>query len=134
MGPVESGLFCFMGIVYFVGFFICIFILLFKDSKNTNIKENLFMSSNCLYLQINALTTNFRSKFRVNSYTDSYVHFVANTCSDIASVCVYRTSEKCFRVMFYHSHLQNCKVSDYKSFRTLSELCHYLDTLSFVLV
>lgn len=98
------------------------------------INEKLFLSSNCLYLQINTHTSYFRSKFRVHSYTDSYVQFVANTCFDIASVCVYRTSEKCFRVMFYHSHLQNGKVSDYKSFRTLSELCYYLDTLSFMLV
>lgn len=98
------------------------------------INEKLFLSSNCLYLQINAHTSNFRSKFRVRYYTDSYVHFVANTCCDIASVSVYRTSEKCYRVMFYHSHLLNGKVSDYKSFRTLSELCYYLDTLSFMLV
>ena len=133
MGCVEIGLFCFLGIVSVMSF-ICTFIGIVEDSKSTNSKEKMFMSSNCLYLQINALTTNFRSRFRVHSYTDSYVHFVANTCSDIASVCVYRTSEKCFRVMFYHSHLQNCKVSDYKSFRTLSELCYYLDTLSFMLV
>lgn len=133
MGSVEIGLFCFIGIVSVISFF-STFIGFIEDSKRTNSKEKIFMSSNCLYLQINALTTNFRGKFRVYSYTDSYVQFVANTCSDIASVCVYRTSEKCFRVMFYHSHLQNCKVSDYKSFRTLSELCYYLDTLSFMLV
>lgn len=133
MSPVEIGLFCFIGIVSVISFF-STFIGILEDSKHNNSKEKLFMSSNCLYLQINALTTNFRSKFRVHSYTDSYVQFVGNTCSDIASVCVYRTSEKCFRVMFYHSHLQNCKVSDYKSFRSLSELCYYLDTLSFMLV
>lgn len=133
MSAVEIGLFCFMGIVSVISFF-CTFFGILEDSKKTNSKEKLFMSSNCLYLQINALTSNFRSKFRVHSYTDSYVYFVANTCSDIASVCVYRTSEKCFRVMFYHSHLHNCKVSDYKSFRTLSELCYYLDTLSSMLV
>lgn len=133
MGSVEIGLFCFLGIVSVISFF-GTFIGILEDAKHSNRKEKLFMSSNCLYLQINALTTNFRSKFRVHSYTDSYVHFVANTCSDIASVCVYRTSDRCFRVMFYHSHLQNCKVSDYKSFRSLSELCYYLDTISFMLV
>lgn len=133
MSSVEIGLFCFIGIVSVLSFF-GTFIGILEGSKKTNSKEKLFMSSNCLYLQINALTSNFRSKFRVHSYTDSFVHFVANTCSDFASVCVYRTSEKCFRVMFYHSHLQNFNVSDYKSFRTLSELCSYLDTLSFMLV
>ena len=133
MDTVDKCLFGFIGVVTYLYVFSTIIGVL-KDSKFNKNKEKLFMSSKCLYLQINALTSNFRSKFRVHSYTDSYVHFVANTCSDIASISVYRTSEKCFRVMFYHSHLQNCKVSDYKSFRTLSELCYYLDTLSFMLV
>lgn len=133
MGPVEIGLCSFLGIVSVMSFF-STFIGILEDFKHNNSKEKLFMSSNCLYLQINALASNFRSKFRVHSYTDLYVHFVANTCSDIASVSVYRTSERCFRVMFYHSHLQNCKLSGYKSFRTLSELCYYLDTLSFMLL
>ena len=79
-------------------------------------------------------TGNFSRVFLSNSFTDCYVQFVAYTRTDYACVNVYRTSEKCFRVIWCHSHCQTEKFSEYKSFRSFSELCFYLDTLSYMLV
>ena len=84
--------------------------------------------------EIMSHTVKFNRKFRVFACTGSYIQFVANSCSDYASACVYRTSAHTYRLMWYHSHLLVCKFSEFKSFRTLSDLCFYLDALSDKLV
>lgn len=92
------------------------------------------MGATRLQLEIISHTIEFRRKFRVNACTDCYIQFVANTRYDFASATVYRTSAKCFRLMWFHSHLQVRKFSEYKSFRTFADLCLYLETLSAMLV
>lgn len=50
-------------------------------------------------------------------------------------VVIYRTSKKCYRVMFADkwnvtvSSDERMYTSEYRSFRTQYELCNYLDTL-----
>lgn len=88
------------------------------------------MGATRLQLEIMSHTEEFRRRFRVNACTDAYIQFVALTRYDCAIANVYRTSTNCYRVMWYHSHLQVRKFSEYKSFRTISELCVYLETLS----
>ncbi len=92
------------------------------------------MGATRLQLEIISHTEEFRRKFRVNSCTDCYIQFVANTRFDFASATVYRTSHHTYRLMWFHSHLQVRKFSEYKSFRTIAELCVYLETLSARLV
>ena len=92
------------------------------------------MNSSVLRFLIVSNAIAFRSKYRVFASTDSYVQFVANTSCTYSCVSVYRTSDKCFRVMFFSCYLNDNKTSEYKSFRTLSGLCYYLDTLASRLV
>lgn len=79
-------------------------------------------------------TNGFSRYFVCTGVADNYAHFVAHTRTDYACVNVYRTSERCFRVIWYRSHLQTERLSKYRSFRSLTELCSYLDALSTMLV
>ena len=88
------------------------------------------MGATRLNLEIYAHTLEFNKRFKVRAYTDSYLYFEALTRYDFGSIAIYRTSSKCYRVMSYRSHLQVSRYSDYKSFRTISELCVYLETFS----
>lgn len=88
------------------------------------------MGSTRLNLEIYAHTLEFNKRFKVRAYTDSYLYFEALTRYDFGSVAIYRTSKHTYRVMFYRSHLQVNRYSEYKSFRTIAELCVYLEAFS----
>ena len=76
----------------------------------------------------------FSRNFRVYACTDCYIQFVANARNFYACATVYKTSKTCYRVMWYQCFSQKHKFSQYKSFKTVSELCYYLDALSVKLV
>ncbi|AXH75977.1 MAG: hypothetical protein [Inoviridae sp.] len=88
------------------------------------------MGATRLNLEIYAHTLEFSKRFKVRSYTDSYLYFESLTRYDFGSVAIYRTSKHTYRVMSYRSHLQVSRFSDYRSFRTIAELCLYLETFS----
>lgn len=88
------------------------------------------MGATRLNLEIYCHTLDFRKRFKLRSCTDSYLYFEALTRYDFGSIAIYRTSSKCYRVMSYRSHLQVSRFSEYKSFRTIAELCVYLETFS----
>lgn len=92
------------------------------------------MGATRLNLEIYSHTMYFRKRFKVFAYTEEYLQFTYNSYYDYACVTIMKTSQKCFRVMSFISHLQVKKLAEYKSFRTIAELCVYLDTLSVSLV
>ena len=81
------------------------------------------------------LHTDFFSRvFLVKSSYGSYIQFVSNAHNFYACATVYKTSKTCYRVMWYQCFSQKHKFSQYKSFKTVTELCYYLDALSVNLV
>lgn len=92
------------------------------------------MGATRLNLEIYSHTMNFRKRFKVFAYTEEYLQFTYNSHYDYACVTIMKTSRHTYRVMSFISHLQVKKLAEYKSFRTIAELCVYLDTLSVQLV
>lgn len=70
----------------------------------------------------------FNKKFiLIGSTTDSALYRHTSRY-DTAYVSIYRTSTKCYRLISYYSHLSVTNKSYYYSFRSLADLCAYLDS------
>ena len=81
-------------------------------------------------LEIISHTRLFARLFKCAEFTDEYLHFKHVGRYWYATATIYKTSSKCFRVMTYTNYCTNRRSSEYKSFRSLSDLCSYLETLA----
>lgn len=87
------------------------------------------MGSTRLSLDICSHTLNFARKFRCRSYTDNYLFYEFLNQVAYYSVVILKTSNYCYRVISYSSLLLVSRKSEYKSFRTIADLCVYLDSI-----
>lgn len=81
-----------------------------------------------LNITIYGMTQYFRSMFKLRAGTRDYLYFEHNSGIAFASVAIYKTSRTCYRVMYYYSLMQREYRSEYISFRTIQDLCSYLDS------
>ena len=81
-------------------------------------------------LEIISHTRQFAKLFKCSEFTDNYLNFKHVGRYWYAIATIYKTSTKCFRVMTYTMYCTNSKNSEYKSFRSITELCNYLETLA----
>ena len=80
-----------------------------------------------LHLEIFAHTDEFRKKFKAEFFTDVYICFGYLSRWTFAQANIYRTSAKCYRVMTYNSYLGADKRCSYISFRSIADMCVYLE-------
>lgn len=88
------------------------------------------MGATRLQLEIYSHAPNFRSKFRVKNFTTEYMFCDFVNRFLYMSVTIIKTSVKCYRVIFYKSRLGIDNQAVYKSFRSIADLCVYLDTIA----
>lgn len=88
------------------------------------------MGATRLNLEIYSHTDSFKNRFRCFAFTDSYLKFQYISLYDFCDVSILKSSVHCFRVMIFKSHLSVDRIAEYKSFRTISDMCVYLETLS----
>lgn len=80
-----------------------------------------------MQLEILTHTERFAKRFKVAAATDVYISYQLISYNTFATVTLYRTSAKCYRVMGYCSRSSVRKNCFYKSFRSLAALCVFLD-------
>lgn len=69
----------------------------------------------------------FARKFRCRAYTDDYLFYEYINQGVYKSVSIIKTSNHCYRVIHYSSFMSVSRKSEYKSFRTIADMCVYLD-------
>ena len=82
-----------------------------------------------LYLEIRSHSLNFARKFRCRAYTDTYLFYEFLNQVSYNSVAIIKTSNYCYRVIYYSSFMTVSRKSEYKSFRTIADMCVYLDSI-----
>ena len=82
-----------------------------------------------LYLEIRSHSLNFARIFRCRAYTDTYLLYEFLNKSIYISVAIIKTSINCYRVIHYSSFMSVSRKSEYKSFRTIADMCVYLDSI-----
>lgn len=80
-----------------------------------------------MQLEILTHTERFAKRFKVMGATGDYIGYQLVGYNTFANVAVYRTSAKCYRAIGYYSRSSVRHGSFYKSFRSLSALCVFLD-------
>ena len=71
-------------------------------------------------------------KFRILASSDNFVLLASREYYYCSYVSIYRTSKNCIRVMVYILTAGVC--SFYNTYKSVKDLCVYLDTLSSMLV
>lgn len=89
------------------------------------------MGATRLNLEIYAHCPKFRDEFQLQFATHLYLQFKSNRHSVVKSVCICKTSSKCYRVMSYIESVRGGSRAEYVSYRSISDLCHYLENLAF---
>lgn len=87
------------------------------------------MVLNRLISEIFSHTLIFARKFRCRAYTDDYLLYEYLNLGVYKSVAIIKTSAHCYRVICYSSFMMDSKKSEYKSFRTIVDMCVYLDSI-----
>lgn len=87
------------------------------------------MGATRLNLEIRSHTVKFSNRFRLRSYTDDYLCFEYLSNTEFWSVSIIKTSAHCFRVIAYCSFLSVQRIAEYRSFRTIADMCVYLDSI-----
>lgn len=100
-----------------------------KSSKFTSIVRRSYMGATRLYLEILSHTVKFSNRFRMRSFTDEYLNFEYLSKSEYWSVSIIKTSAHCFRVIVYCSFMSVQRIAEYRSFRTIADMCVYLDSI-----
>lgn len=72
-----------------------------------------------------------RRKFRILASTDNYLMLASREYYHCSYVSIYRTSKNCIRVMVYILTAGDCSI--YNTYKSVKDLCVYLDTLSSML-
>lgn len=82
-----------------------------------------------LSLEICSHTLNFARIFRCRAYTADYLFYEFLNQVAYKSVVIIKTSNHCYRVVYYSSFMNGTCKSEYKSFRTIADMCVYLDSI-----
>lgn len=86
-------------------------------------------SANRLYSEIVSKTSDFVRKFRCVSCTDDYLFFESLNQIAYNSIVILQTSRNCYRLVYYSSFMTGSRKSEYKSFRSISDMCVYLNSI-----
>lgn len=86
-------------------------------------------SSNRLYSAIVSKTSVFIRKFGCVSCTNDYLFFESFNQIAYNSIVILQTSRNCYRLVHYSSFITGSRKSEYKSFRSISDMCVYLDSI-----
>lgn len=81
-----------------------------------------------LALDIHSLTRRFAKLFKLNNFADGYVSYRFNSRWYFCDLQVFRTCAKCYRVTFFVSYLDTKRVFEYRSFRSITALCEWLES------
>ena len=92
------------------------------------------MALNKLYDSICSMTDSFGKRFRLCAYAGSYLQFTFNSVNVCSNITLMKTSQHTFIAMIYLYILNGGKMASCMRFRTLKDMCIYLDTLSSQLV
>ena len=87
------------------------------------------MSATRLNLEICSHTLYFARKFRCRAFTDDYLFYEYINQGVYKSLAIIKTSNHCYRLIYYSSLMMGPKKSEYKSFRTFADMCVYLDSI-----
>lgn len=87
------------------------------------------MGASRLNFDIRSHTVKFSNRFRLRSYTDDYLCFEYLSNNEFLSVSIIQTSAHCFRVIAYCSFMSVQRIAEYRSFRTILDMCSYLDSI-----
>ncbi len=87
------------------------------------------MGATRLISKIFSHTLHFARKFRCRAYTDDYLFYEFLNQVSYNSVAIIKTSNYCYRVIHYSSLLPFYRKSEYKSFKTIADMCAYLDSI-----
>lgn len=82
-----------------------------------------------LYLEIRSHSLDFARKFRCRSCTDDYLFYEFLNQVGYKSVVIIKTSKNCYRLVYYSSFMSGSCNSEYKSFRSIADMCVYLDSI-----
>lgn len=82
-----------------------------------------------MYLEIRSHSLNFARIFRCRAYTDNYLLYEFLNKFVYISVAIIKTSINCYRLIHYSSFMTVSRKSEYKSFRTIADMCVYLDSI-----
>lgn len=88
------------------------------------------MGATRLNLEIYSHAPNFRAEFQLQFATHLFLQFRSIRRSIVKSVCICKTSSKCYRVMSYISSVRGGSRGEYVSFRSIDSLCGYLENLA----
>lgn len=120
------------GIGFVVIFFsiFCDFLSIGKsDSKISSLFRRSYMTGSKLSFEVRSRSKKFYNTFRLRSYTDDYLCFEYISCSEYCNVSIIKTSVHCYRVLVYCSMHSVQKIAEYRSFRSICDLCTYLDSI-----
>ncbi len=92
------------------------------------------MALNKLYDSICSMTVFFGKRFRLCAYAGSYLQFTFNNINVYSNITLMKTSQHTFIAMIYFNILNGGKMASCMRFRSLKDMCIYLDTLSSQLV
>lgn len=88
------------------------------------------MGATRLQLEIYAHTQYFRAKYKLKNFTNEYLFFDCVSRYLYRTVAILKTSVKCYRVIYYQSYLSVDNKCEYRSFRSIADMCVYLDTIA----
>ena len=88
------------------------------------------MGATRLQLEIYSHAYTFRERFRLMRGTEYYLYFESSYKYQMRTVAIYKTSAKCFRVMYFYGNASIEFFSEYTSFRSIAALCVYLEKIS----
>lgn len=92
------------------------------------------MALNKLYDSIRSLTESFAKRFRLCACVGDYLQFSFNNITVYCNITLMKTSQHTYIAMVYLDILNCGKMASCMRFRTLKDMCIYLDTLSSQLV
>ena len=87
------------------------------------------MSFSRLNSEIVSRALNFARKFRCRSCTEDYLFYEFLNQVAYNSVVIIKTSQNCYRLVYYSSNMLGSCYSEYKSFRSIADMCVYLDSI-----
>lgn len=79
--------------------------------------------------EIRSHTLNFARKFRCRAATDDCLFYEFLYPVAYKLVVIIKTSAHCYRLVYYFAFMNGPCYSKYKSFRTIADLCVFLDSI-----
>lgn len=118
------------------GFIVMFFVMVFdflsianSDSKISSFLRRSYMTGNKLHFEIRSRSKNFYNRFRLRSYTDDYLCFEYISRTEYWNISIIKTSVHSYRVLTFYSLHSLQKFAEYRSFRSIYDLCLYLDSI-----